>query len=235
LSTDPVHRQPNESLNQLPFENRHSPSNGLLISFEGIDGCGKSTQIALLKEALQTQGIPVQVFREPGGTSVSETIRSILLDPENELNPVTEVLLFSSARSQLVTESILPALYRGEVVILDRFYDSTTAYQGYGHQILSPKALESIHRLAAHGLEPTLTFYLKLTLSVALERTAKLEKDRMESMGDSFFQRVIEGYNQLSMQEKRFVTLDANREIMEIHREILQSVHPRISSLNSAD
>jgi dTMP kinase len=199
---------------------------GLLLSFEGIDGCGKSTQITLLREALEEQGIHVHVFREPGGTTVSETIRSILLDPKNELNPVTEVLLFSSARSQLVTESILPALKRGEVVILDRFFDSTTAYQGFGHQILTPEELQSIHKLAAHGLEPALTFYLKIPLSLALERTAQLEKDRMESMGDAFFERVINGYDQLALQEQRFVTIEADQEIMEIHRQILQVVHP---------
>ena len=202
---------------------------GLLLSFEGIDGCGKSTQIALLREALEEQGLQVRVYREPGGTTVSETIRSILLDPANELNPVTEVLLFSSARSQLVTESILPALERGEVVILDRFYDSTTAYQGFGHQILTPVELQAIHKLAAHGLEPTLTFYLNIPLSVALERTAQLEKDRMESMGDDFFERVIEGYNQLAEQENRFVTLDADQDIMEIHRRILQLVQSRLA------
>lgn len=202
---------------------------GLLLSFEGIDGCGKSTQIALLREALEEQGLQVRVYREPGGTTVSETIRSILLEPANELNPVTEVLLFSSARSQLVTESILPALERGEVVILDRFYDSTTAYQGFGHQILTPEELQAIHKLAAHGLEPTLTFYLNIPLSVALERTAQLEKDRMESMGDDFFERVIEGYNQLAEQENRFVTLDADQDIMEIHRRILQLVQSRLA------
>lgn len=201
---------------------------GLLLSFEGIDGCGKSTQISLLKEALEVQGIRVQVYREPGGTSVSETIRSILLDPKNDLNPITEVLLFSSARSQLVTESILPALQRGEVVILDRFYDSTTAYQGYGHQVLTPDELKSIHRLAAHGLEPALTFYLKLPLHVALERTARLEKDRIESMGDAFFERVIEGYDRLSEQEKRFVTIQADQAIMEIHTHIMACVQYRL-------
>ena len=211
------------------------PNKGLILSFEGIDGCGKSTQIALLKEALEAQGVQVQVYREPGGTSVSETIRSILLNPENDLNPVTEVLLFSSARSQLVTERILPALRQGTVVILDRFFDSTTAYQGYGHQILTPEALQSIHRLAAHGLEPELTFYLKLPLQIALERTAQMEKDRMESMGDAFFERVIEGYDQLSRQEKRFVTLEADQDVIHIHREIMELVQPRLPLERSSD
>ncbi len=116
----------------------------MFITFEGIDGSGKSTQIANLKKAFEQEGAKVEVFRDPGGPEVSEKVRDILLNPNYDIDPVTELLLFSSARSQLVAEKVLPALDKGSIVILDRFYDSTTAYQGYGRASVS---LEEIHRL----------------------------------------------------------------------------------------
>lgn len=193
----------------------------MLITFEGIDGSGKSTQIALLQKRLTETGKKVNVFREPGGTPVSEIIRDILLNPEIELNPVTELLLFSSARSQLVTEKVLPALKKGEIVILDRFYDSTTAYQGYGRNSLPIEQIDQINSIASHSLEPDVTFYLHLSLEESVQRTTHLDKDRMEQSGDSFFNKVYDGFQKLSKEHSRFRVIDASRSPEEVHNLIV--------------
>lgn len=192
----------------------------MFITFEGIDGSGKSTQIANLKEAFEREGAEVKVFRDPGGTKVSEKVRDILLNPNFEINPVTELLLFSSARSQLVAEKVLPALDDGSIVILDRFYDSTTAYQGYGRGSVS---LEEIHRLnsiASHKRAPDLTIYMKIPLDEAKKRMKNKQKDRMEQAGDFFFEKVIKGFNSLSKQDDRFYTVDATQSAEQVREEI---------------
>lgn len=194
---------------------------GLLLSFEGIDGSGKSTQISLLTHALRQRGHSVSVYREPGGTPLSEKIRDLLLDPAYEPDPVTEILLFSAARSELAARRILPDLEDGHVVILDRFFDSTTAYQGYGNGVLGEQALESIHRLAAHALVPGITFYLRIPIQHAIRRLAAQEKDRIESKDEAFFSRVVEGYEQLARRHRRFIPLDALAPVEQIHGEIL--------------
>ncbi len=194
----------------------------MLISFEGIDGSGKSTQIDLLKKKLHSLGKTVQVFREPGGTKLSEEVRSILLNPASTINPVTELLLFSAARSQLVSDKIVPALEQGEIVILDRFYDSTTAYQGYGRESIELDKIRTMNSIASHGHAPDITFYLKLSLEESLARTAGQEKDRMETSGDIFFKKVIHGFDELSKHEERFITIQASRTEQEIHAEILK-------------
>ena len=138
----------------------------MLISFEGVDGCGKSTQIELLKRHLEIDlGKRVHIYREPGGVPLAEELRNLLLDVRHTVDPISELLMFSSARSQLVQQQIRPDLKNGVVVILDRYYDSTTAYQGYGRGVLP---LEDIHRLnswANHGLVPDITYYLQLSYS----------------------------------------------------------------------
>ncbi|WP_020402878.1 dTMP kinase [Gracilimonas tropica] len=195
----------------------------MLITFEGIDGSGKSTQISLLKEELNKKGHRVEVFREPGGTDVSEMIRGMLLNPEIDIDPITELLLFSSARSQLVAEKVLPLLKENVVVILDRFYDSTTAYQGYGRRSIPIDQIDQINATATHGLKPDITFYLRLTPETAAERTKNFEKDRMEQSGDSFFKRVYDGFESLSKSEPRFKTIDAEQDIEAIHAQILKA------------
>lgn len=197
---------------------------GTLISFEGIDGCGKTTQISRLAKALSDRGIEVRVYREPGGNPVSENIRSMLLDPANDLDPVTEILLFSAARSELVSHHMLPDLRQGRVVILDRFFDSTTAYQGFGHRTMEPERLQQIHSIATHGLEPQITFYLRISLDEAERRTSGFEKDRMESMGRDFFERVLQGYEHLAGTLGRFSTLDAAQDPQTLHTLILEQV-----------
>lgn len=181
----------------------------MLISFEGIDGCGKSTQIEKLTRYLKKKQAPVSVFREPGGTIVSEKVREILLDNDHHINEVTELLLFSAARSQLITEKVMPLLEKGEVVILDRFFDSTIAYQGYGRKSASLDHIHLLNEFATHGLAPDLTFYLKITPDEAAKRTAGQIKDRMENAGTEFFSKVTAGYDQIASIHKRVVIIDA--------------------------
>jgi dTMP kinase len=196
----------------------------MLISFEGIDGSGKTTQIKLLRDHIISTGKTVQVFREPGGTAVSEKIRSLLLDPENDIDPVTEMLLFSSARSHLVKNAIKPALEKGIVVILDRFYDSTTAYQGFGRGVMKPKEILKINDMASHKIEPDVTFYLHLSYKEALHRRTTREKeDRMEQADQHFFERVIEGYQWLAATySRRFKTIPAHHDVETTNRQIIQ-------------
>lgn len=196
----------------------------MLITFEGIDGSGKSTQISLLKDHLTKSGKEVQVLREPGGTDISELIRGMLLNPEIEIDPVTELLLFSSARSQLIAEKVKPLLVKGVVVILDRFYDSTTAYQGYGRKSIPIDHVHQINKIASHEIAPDVTFYLRLSLEESAKRTAHMQKDRMEQSGIEFFHNVIKGFDELSKSEERFVTIDASKNVEEVHDLILSKL-----------
>jgi dTMP kinase len=192
----------------------------LLITFEGIDGSGKSTQISLLKTWLNHNEIPFALFREPGGTKLSESIRSLLLNSSEVIDPVTELLLFSAARSQLISEKVKPLLEKGEWVILDRFYDSTTAYQGYGRHSATLDQIFALNKLAAHEIVPDITFYLKISLKEAERRTQNLAKDRMETSGEDFFQKVIKGFDHISSQDPRFKILDASLPSDRIHQKV---------------
>jgi dTMP kinase len=201
----------------------------MLISFEGIDGSGKTTQIELLKNKIASTGFNVEVFREPGGTLVSEQIRAILLDTKSDIHPVTELLLFSSARSQLISSRVKPILTDGGVVILDRFYDSTVAYQGYGRASLPLDEIHNINRVASHGLEPDLTFYLRLDLQTAKRRRSDQPEDRMEKSGDDFYQNIIRGYDIMASESTRFNTIDANQPLEIIHEIIWAKVLARLN------
>ena len=201
----------------------------MLISFEGIDGSGKTTQIELLKNRLLDDDVRVQVFREPGGTEVSEQIRSILLNPQMEIDPVTEMLLFSSARSQLISTRVMPLLASNHVVILDRFYDSTIAYQGYGRECLPIEQIHQINHIASHAIAPDITFYLRVNREVSAFRRANQEKDRMEKSGDDFYDKVIAGFDALAASEPRFQTIDAAQSVDVIHQQIWQKVSLSLS------
>lgn len=192
----------------------------MLISFEGIDGSGKTTQINLLKKKLEQSGVSVYIFREPGGTEVSEYIRGILLNPEIEIDPVTEILLFSAARSQLIAEKIKPLNSSDKIIILDRFYDSTVAYQGYGRASINLKDIHHLNQVASHGLKPDVTFYLRVSLDVAEARRSTFTKDRMERAGDSFYGKVIKGFDDLSETEERIKVIDASKSADEISEDI---------------
>ncbi|NDC87290.1 MAG: dTMP kinase [Bacteroidetes bacterium] len=181
----------------------------MLISFEGLDGCGKTTQIDMLRARLDERQIDHLIVREPGGTEVSERIRSLLLEPSLTIDPFAELLLFSAARAQLVATTIKPALDRGSVVICDRFFDSSTAYQGYGRELADPEWIESLHERATGGLKPERTYYLSVPLSEIHRRKAHDTPDRMEAADDEFRQRVIHAYETLSsVHPARFRVLD---------------------------
>jgi len=194
----------------------------VLISFEGVDGSGKSTQIELLKEQLIKREHQVTVFREPGGTDLSEEVRKLLLNSEFDVDPVTELLLFSAARSQLVAERVRPLLQQDHVVILDRFYDSTTAYQGFGRESVPLESIAHINEIATHRIVPDITFYLRIPIEEAEKRTINHAKDRMEQSGKEFFKKVIRGFDYLAEKEKRFIKIDASDKKKNVHREILE-------------
>lgn len=171
---------------------------GKFIVFEGIDGSGKSTQMQLLRDWYEAAGRLVTIVREPGGTALSEKIRQLLLDHgSHDLYPRAEALLFSTARSQLVHEIIIPALERGEVVLCDRYADSTIAYQGYGRELPLDEVIATLE-FATSKLQPDLKILLDMPVSEAVPRMADSPADRMESAGLAFQERVRKGYLQLA-------------------------------------
>lgn len=176
---------------------------GLLITFEGIDFCGKTTQVSLLQEHLAAKGEETVVVREPGGTEISEKIRGVLLDRENlPMAPAAEMLLYQASRAQLTGEVILPALEKGKIVLCDRYYDSTTAYQGYGRG-LDLDLVNKVNELATSGTRPHLTFLLDVSPEEVFTRIENLDLfgDRMEDHQFSFFRRVREGYLKMAKEE----------------------------------
>ena len=194
---------------------------GKLITFEGIDGSGKSTQIQLLEAEFEKLGISYKTFREPGGTKLSEKIRAILLDKENiELYSNAESLLFAAARAQLTAEQIKPAITKGEFVICDRFTDSTIAYQGYGRG-LNINNLELINTIATDGLIPDITFILDIDPQKATERLKTVNPDRMEAAGIDFFKKIRQGYCQIREQnQSRCIVIDGEKPQKDISKEI---------------
>lgn len=209
----------------------------MFITFEGIDFSGKSTQIHLLEQRLRERGESVLLVREPGGTVISEKIRAILLDRTHDaMDDVTEFLLFSASRSQLVHEEILPALTSGVHVIADRFHDSSTAYQGYGRG-LDIQAIESVHRIATHGLMPDLTFFIDIPVDESFERRNTPERviDRMEAADRDFFERIRAGYLLLAKEhDTRFVRIDGMMPITDIADTIWKIINDRLPSLDDA-
>ena len=198
----------------------------MFISFEGIDFCGKSTQVKLLKKYLETRGKKVTLLREPGGTQISEQIRKILLDNKNhKMCTETEILLFSASRAQLVRELIAPLLADGWYVLSDRFFDSTTAYQGYGRGI-PLDSVKTINSFAVGDFLPAVTFFLDIPVHVAFERQQKStnELDRIETSTAEFFEKVRNGYLQLVSSGDRFKHLDATMPIDELHTIIVDKV-----------
>jgi len=185
----------------------------LFITFEGPEGSGKSTQLRDLAEFLRRKGYSVLSTREPGGTSIGDQIRSVLLDRDNvEIHPRTEILLFQSSRAQLVEEVIRPHLEKGWVVLSDRYADSTIAYQGYGYEG-DLETLQTVINFATGGLKPDLTLLLDVDIEEGLRRRADDgELNRLDAMELAFYQRVRDGYYELTMAEpERWVVLDANQ------------------------
>ena len=193
----------------------------MLITFEGLDFSGKSTQIQLLVDRLKRERVDVLLVREPGGTSIGERIRSLLLDRNVAgMSTVGELFLFSASRVQLVEEVIKPALARGTIVICDRFYDSTTAYQGWGRGI-PLEAVRAINGTAAGGLVPDVTVFLDMPPGMIEARISKRNlKDRMESNDRTFYERVRNGYLALAKEEKRFFVVDGTQSVEQLHEQI---------------
>ena len=198
---------------------------GLFISFEGIDGCGKSTQADLLRSYLESKGEQVELLREPGGTALSEQIREILLNPNNEkMDPSTESILLSASRAQLTREIIIPALERGNVVICDRYADSTLAYQGYGRGI-NLEWLEKLNEFATAGLKPDITLLVDLPVDEALNRMQSKSFDRIEMEGIEFLEKVRSGYLELTDRfSKRYFMIDGMETIEEMSKKIINKI-----------
>jgi len=210
-------------MRQLPF-----------ITFEGSEGSGKSTQVQRLAGRLQRLNCPVLVTREPGGTPIGETIRDLLqfASHNSAMTPETELLLFEASRSQLVREIIKPALERGVCVIADRFFDSTTAYQGAARE-LNPDIVEQLNAFAVGDCIPDITFVLDVDASVARSRMhGPRRQDRMEQQSEEFYERVREAYRELARREsQRVVLINGARDANEIENEIWEVVSSRFPAL----
>ncbi len=197
---------------------------GLLITFEGIDGSGKSTHLRRLALWLEAHGIVAQSYAEPGGTDLGNRIRDILLKGKEPIDIRTEALLFLAARSELVSTVLLPALAAGAVILLDRFTDSTLAYQGYGRGI-DLNELSNLARFAAHGLQPDLTFFLDIPPEQASKRCHRPQQaqDRFETAGLEFYTRVREGYLALAQaQQERIKVLDSSLSMEVVSKKIVE-------------
>ena len=205
------------------------------ITFEGIEGCGKTTQVGLLSRMLEEQGKPVLVTREPGGCAIADKIRAILLDADNHaLVPLAELLLYAAARAQHVAEVIRPALAEGKVVICDRFTDATMAYQGHGRS-LDRDLIRTLNRLAAGGISPDMTILLDCPAEIGLKRAlARIEttegarEERFEQESLRFHRAVRQGYLALAAADPdRFVVLDGTLDITETATAISKAVLSR--------
>jgi dTMP kinase len=209
-------------------------SRGVFITFEGSEGCGKSTQAKRLAARLEQAGRPVLITREPGGTAIGEKIRDLLqFAPESfAMTAETELLLFEASRSQLVREVIRPALEQGTIVISDRFFDSTTVYQGVARK-LEPEIVAALNDFAAGSDRPDLTIILDVDVATARTRLMRRVRpavalDRMEQEPLEFYERVSEGYRQLARHEPaRISLLDGSRSPDEIESEIWREVSER--------
>src|SRR5437764_5734693 len=214
-----------ELMQRLPF-----------ITFEGSEGCGKSTQVKKLATRLQQMGVPYVITREPGGTPIGETIRELLqFAPHNSaMVPETELLLFEASRSQLVRETIKPALERGVCIIADRFFDSTTVYQGAARR-LDREIVERLNAFVVADCVPDITFVLDVDAATAASRMQKPRKaDRMEQQPAEFYERVREAYRELAKREsKRVVLIDGSRNADQIENEIWRMLSSRFPSLTT--
>ncbi|MFC2075254.1 dTMP kinase [Bdellovibrionota bacterium] len=202
---------------------------GRFITFEGVEGSGKSTQIRILTQFLEGQGFEVVLTREPGGTPISDKIRDLLLDVENkEMKPTTELLLYAASRSQHVEEKILPALKQGKVVICDRFADSTVAYQGFARGI-DRKLIDQCILLATGGVKPDLTFVLDMPVEIGRERASRRGVDRMEQEEVEFHEKVRGAFLEIAKEEpERVIVVDADCSIDELSEKLQKIMKERM-------
>ena len=192
-----------------------------IITFEGIEGVGKSTQINLLKDYIESRGLSASIFREPGSTSIGENIRSILLDSKENLSKESELLLMFAARAQLISEKV--KISNTDFILFDRFYDASVAYQGYGRGL----SVDFINNLISfiNCPQPDLTFLLDISVENGFKRKINDVKDRIESSGDEFFDKVRQGYLKIAKsQPERIKVIDAMGSIDDINKEIIKEV-----------
>ena len=194
----------------------------MFITIEGPDGAGKSTQVNNIAKYFEDRGYSVVRTREPGGTVISEKLREIVLDPENtEMSDVAETMIYAAARAQHVAEKIAPALSRGEVVICDRFIDSSIAYQGYGREL--GEKVREVNLIAVNGTMPDVTFFLDLDPAIGIERISANREgaDRLEQEAMDFHYKIYEGFKEIAQREpERFIVIDASRSVDEIKADI---------------
>ena len=206
------------------------------ITFEGSEGCGKSTQVRRLTSRLEKEGVPFLITREPGGTAIGESIRELLqFAPQSaSMTAETELLVFEASRAQRVREVIKPALKSGSCIIADRFFDSTTVYQGVARK-LDEKTVSALNLFAVGDCIPDITFVLDVDLKTAQSRMkAPRRPDRMEMQPEDFYERVIEGYRNLAKNEpKRIVLIDGSTSADEIEGQIWQILSSRFPSLTT--
>lgn len=192
-----------------------------IITFEGIEGVGKSTQINLLKDYIESRGLSASIFREPGWTVIGENIRSILLDSKENLSKESELLLMFAARAQLISEKV--KISNTDFILFDRFYDASVAYQGYGRGL----SVDFINNLISfiNCPQPDLTFLLDISVENGFKRKINDVKDRIESSGDEFFENVRQGYLEIAKsQPERIKVIDAMGSIEDINKEIIKEV-----------
>ena len=211
---------------------------GKFITFEGLDGCGKSTQLGKLAAALRAEGIAVVTTREPGGTRLGESVRAIVLNSGSEVSPLAELALMFGSRAQHVAEVIQPALARGQWVLCDRFTDSSEAYQGAGRR-LGAERVRELHRILCGSFQPELTILMDSDPASSVERARRRntsrvgvsggDENRFERENRAFFERVRRQYHAIARREpERVVRIDARRSIPRVQAEILDTVRERL-------
>jgi len=213
---------------------------GRFITFEGIEGSGKTTQIQMLSNQLEERGIDHLLTREPGGTPIGDQIRRLVLDPGNvDMTPICDLLLYAAARAQHIEQVIRPALGAGRLVLCDRFKDATFAYQGYGRGIRLD-LIDALHDLETLALRPDLTLLFDIDASRALERARDRDsggphdETRFEQQDLEFHERVRAGYLELAQQEPgRFVVIDASGTIEEVHARVLAAIEEHLHRLEA--
>lgn len=202
---------------------------GLFITFEGADGCGKTTQLNLLKDYLIKKGYEVLLTREPGGKGLGEKIREILLNYDGEISDRCESFLFLADRAQNIDVIINPAIKQGKIVLCDRHTDSSVAYQGYGRG-LNIEQIKALNNLATGGIQPDLTLVFDVDIETSMQRVGS-DKDRMENSGKEFFNRVRNGYLELAKQEPdRIKVIDSTKAIDEVHQNVIKIIETYLST-----
>ncbi len=203
---------------------------GLFITFEGADGCGKTTQLNLIAEYLKAKGFDILLTREPGGKGLGEKIREILLNYDGVVSDRCESFLFLADRAQNIDTIINPAVEQGKIVLCDRHTDSTVAYQGRGRG-LDINRINYLNNIATNGRTPDLTLVFDVDIETSNKRVGA-EKDRMESSGDEFFNRVRTGYLELAKSEPdRIKVIDATKSVEDVHKQVVKIVETKISNL----